>query len=151
MKRILFTLILTTILTVAVNAQDYKTGIGLRGGTAWGLTLKHFVSTKSAFEGFLYAYNHGFNVTGLYEIHNNAFDVENLNWYFGFGAHVGNYNDPDSDLSDFVLGIDGVLGIEYSFSEAPINIGLDWNPYVNVLGNNGFNGASGAISIRYIF
>jgi len=151
MKRIFFSMILVTILTVSVNAQDYKTGIGLRGGTAWGLTLKHFVSEKSAFEGFLYAYSHGFNVTGLYEIHYNAFDVDNLNWYFGFGAHVGNYNDPDTDLSDFVLGADGVLGIEYSFTEAPINIGVDWNPYVNVLGNNGFFAGSGAISIRYIF
>ncbi|MBI5008982.1 MAG: hypothetical protein HZB98_04910 [Bacteroidia bacterium] len=46
MRRILFTLILSAVLTIAVNAQDYKTGIGLRGGTAWGLTLKHFVSER---------------------------------------------------------------------------------------------------------
>src|SRR5512133_2207271 len=107
MKKIFIALILITVISLGAKAQDYKTGIGLRGGTAWGLTLKHFVSEKSAFEGFLYAYQHGFNVTGLYEIHNNAFDVDNLNWYFGFGAHVGNYNDPDTDLSDFVLGADG--------------------------------------------
>jgi hypothetical protein len=149
MRKIFLSLILVLVLTVIVNAQDYKTGVGLRGGTAWGLTIKHFVSNKSAFEGFLYAYNHGFNVTGLYEIHNKAFDVDNLKWYYGFGAHVGTYN--EADINDFVLGVDGVLGIEYSFTEAPINIGLDWNPYFNIIGNTGFSPESGAISIRYIF
>ena len=78
MRRLLFTFILFSVMAIAVNAQDYKTGLGLRGGTAWGLTVKHFVSEKNAFEGFLYAYQHGFNVTGLYEYHNKAFDVDNL-------------------------------------------------------------------------
>ena len=149
MKKIFIALTLIIGLSLAANAQDYKTGIGLRGGTAWGLTVKHFVSEKNAFEGFLYAYPHGFNVTGLYEIHNKAFDVDNLNWYFGFGAHLGSYD--EADLHDFVLGADGVIGIEYSFTEAPINIGLDWNPYFNIIGYEGFKPASAAISIRYIF
>ncbi|HUX94794.1 MAG TPA: hypothetical protein VMV47_03610 [Bacteroidales bacterium] len=149
MRRLLFTFILFSAMAIAINAQDYNTGVGLRGGTAWGLTVKHFVSQKNAFEGFLYAYQHGFNVTGLYEIHNKAFDVDNLRWYFGFGAHVGSYD--EADIHDFVLGPDGVIGIEYSFTEAPINIGLDWNPYFNIIGNEGFKPASGAISIRYIF
>ncbi len=25
-------------------------------------------------------------------LHNNAFDVDQLNWYFGFGGHIGFYN-----------------------------------------------------------
>lgn len=149
MRKIFLSLVLVIAMTVIVNAQDYKTGIGLRGGTAWGLTVKHFISQKAAFEGFLYAYNYGFNVTGLYEIHNKAFDVDNLNWYYGFGAHVGSYD--KADIHEFVLGADGVIGIEYSFTEAPVNIGLDWNPYFNIVGDAGFKPASGAISIRYIF
>ena len=141
--------ILFSALSLALEAQDYKTGLGLRGGTAWGLTVKHFVNDKNAFEGFLYGHQDGFNVTGLYEFHYKAFDVDNLNWYFGFGAHVGSYD--NADVHEFVLGPDGVIGIEYSFTEAPINIGLDWNPYFNIIGNSGFKPASGAISIRYIF
>lgn len=150
MKKILLTLVLTISIITLASAQDYKTGIGLRGGTSWGLTLKHFVGQKAAFEGILYGYGDGFHVAGLYEIHNTAFDVEHLKWYYGFGAHLGSLNGAD-DNNNFVLGIDGVLGIEYSFSEAPISIGLDWNPYFNLVGDTNFYPQSGALSIRYIF
>jgi len=154
MRKILFSIVLVTGLTTAVNAQDYNTGIGLRAGTGWGITLKHFVNSKNAFEGFLYAYNNGFNVTGLYEYHNRAFDVDNLRWYYGFGAHIGSYNyneNKHKNENNFILGIDGILGIEYTFTEAPINIGLDWNPHLNLTGNSGFWPGFGAISIRYTF
>ena len=152
MKKKLFSIILVIGLTTAVYAQDYQTGLGLRGGTGWGITLKHFVSQKNAFEGFFYAYNHGFNVTGLYQYHNNAFDVDNLRWYYGFGAHIGSYNNKNKDYnSNFVLGIDGILGIEYTFTEVPLNIGLDWNPHLNFTSYSGFWPGSAGISIRYIF
>ena len=155
MKKIIIVLTFIIGISLAANAQDYKTGIGLRGGSSstdatWGLTIKHFVSSKNAFEGLIYSYGHGFTLTGLYELHNKAFDVDNLNWYIGFGAHVGSYNDADIDSDGFVLGADGILGIEYSFTEAPINIGLDFNPYFNLIGNTGFKPAF-ALSIRYIF
>ena len=149
MKKIILTLILAISIITLANAQDYKTGIGLRGGTSWGLTLKHFVSQKAAFEGILYGYGNGFHVAGLYEIHNTAFDVDHLKWYYGGGAHLGIYDNGTDDI--FVLGADGVLGIEYSFSEAPICIGIDWNPYLNVISEFDFVPNSGALSIRYIF
>ena len=153
MKKILFALTLFIGFTIAASAQDYKTGIGLRGGNsssdaAWGLSIKHFVSGKNAVEGLIYAYGHGFTLTGLYEYHNQAFDVDRLNWYIGFGAHIGSYDAGESN--DMVLGADGILGIEYSFTEAPINIGLDFNPYLNLIGDSGFKPAF-ALSIRYIF
>jgi len=149
MKKIFLTLILAVSIGTIASAQDYKTGIGLRGGTSWGLTLKHFVSQKAAFEGILYGYDNGFHVAGLYEIHNTAFEVDHLKWYYGAGAHLGTWN--NANLDSFVLGVDGILGIEYSFSEAPICIGLDWNPYFNIVGDFNFYPGSGALSIRYIF
>jgi hypothetical protein len=152
MRKIFFSLILVIGIAAIANAQDYNNGIGLRGGYEnWGLSFKHFISKNNAFEGFLYGAPHGFNITGLYEIHNKAFDVDQLNWYFGFGAHVGTFDNTETDNSDFVLGPDGIIGIEYSFTEAPINIGLDWNPYFNILGDPGFKPSGFAISIRYIF
>ena len=148
----IFSFILVIGLTTAASAQDYNTGIGLRAGTGWGVTLKHFVSKKEAVEGFFYGYYNGFNVTGMYEFHNKAFDVDNLRWYYGFGAHIGSYNyEKQENKSNFVLGIDGILGIEYTFTEAPINIGLDWNPHINFTAESGFFPGFGAISIRYTF
>jgi len=48
-------------------AQDYKTGIGLRGDYFNGLTVKHFIASKAAIEGILSSRWQGFQVTGLYE------------------------------------------------------------------------------------
>jgi len=50
-----------------------------------------------------------------------------------------------------VIGIDGILGLEYNFKEIPFNIGIDWKPMIDLGGSSGFYGDGGAISIRYIF
>jgi hypothetical protein len=80
-----------------------------------------------------------------------------LRWYFGFGGHVGFWNGDytrgwgDPGVGYTVIGIDGILGLEYSFSEVPINIGIDWKPAYNLSGYTGFWGDGGALSVRYIF
>ncbi len=156
MKR---TILITTFLILAatgINAQEYSTGIGIRGGSAYGLTIKHFTGERSAFEGILTSRWRGFIITGLYEIHNIAFDVPGLNWYYGFGAHVGFWNNGynpwfDNNNNNTVLGIDGILGLEYSFADVPFNISLDWKPALNLSGHSGFWGDNGALSVRYIF
>ena len=155
MRKIVLTFIFALSVTLA-SAQDYKTGVGLRAGLSQGLTIKHFVSEKAAFEGLLSTRWRGLDITGLYEIHNRAFDVDRLNWYYGFGAHVGFWDGRNTSWGNTgttytVIGIDGILGIEYNFSEAPINIGLDWKPAINLTGYTGFWGDGGALSIRYIF
>jgi hypothetical protein len=76
------TIFFATCLFFFVNAQDYNTGIGFRGGFSNGLTVKHFFSPKAVFEGILSSRWSGFQVTGLYKIHNRAFNTDRLNWYF---------------------------------------------------------------------
>lgn len=154
-KTVMIFLILFCLVSIS-NAQDYKTGIGLRGGWESGLTIKHFISTKSALEGILATRWRGFEITGLYEVHNQAFNVERLKWYFGFGAHIGfwdgkyaSWGTPGTNYT--VAGIDGILGLEYSFDEVPINLGIDWKPAFNFIGYSGWWADGGALSIRYIF
>ena len=153
MRKILLTFILALSILVMASAQDYRTGIGLRAGLSNGLTLKHFVSSNAAFEALFSTRWAGFDITGLYELHNRAFDIVRLNWYYGGGAHIGSYKGRDVPwgTSGVIIGIDGVLGIEYNFSEAPINLGIDWKPSFNIVGNSEFWGDGGAVSIRYIF
>lgn len=138
-----------------VSAQEYKTGIGLRGGFSSGLTIKHFTNHKVALEGLLTTRWQGFVITGLYEVHNQAFDVAHLNWYYGGGAHIGFYNGNyvywgNNGTTYTIVGIDGILGIEYTFSEIPINIGIDWKPALNLIGYSGI-WSEGGISVRYVF
>lgn len=156
MKKLLFILLVAFFVSTGVKAQDYSTGIGLRGGAWNGLTVKHFLNEKAAVEGLFDSRWHGFNLTGLYEIHNRAFDLDRLNWYYGVGAHIGFYDTQykkwgDNSGTYTVIGIDGILGLEYNFKEIPFNIGIDWKPTINLAGYSGFWGDGGALSIRYIF
>ena len=153
--------------------QGYKTGIGLRLGWEGGISLKHFIKERRAIEGiasFGWGYR-GFRLTGLYEIHKRFPDVDGLDWYFGFGAHVGAYAGhyfgyygysgggyydkqgrwhPSGYRSMYpVVGIDGVLGLEYQIEDVPLTIGLDIKPYINIIGW-GSQFADGALTVRYI-
>lgn len=155
MKRGLTTFVIVLSILAAVNAQDYKTGIGIRAGFSSGLTIKHFIKQKAAFEGLLKTRWQGFDITGLYEIHNEAFDVRQLKWYYGGGAHIGFYNGNNvswgtNGIAYTIIGIDGILGIEYTFSEIPVNIGIDWKPVLNLIGYSGL-WSEGALSFRFVF
>lgn len=158
MKRIGFTILLALGLFFVGNSQDYNTGIGLRGGFANGLTIKHFVSSNSAFEGIVASRWKGIELTLLYEVHGRAFQAERLNWYIGFGGHVGFWDGDNTNKywgtageSYTVVGVDGILGLEYNFVEVPFNVSIDWKPAFNFVGYSGFWADGGALSIRYIF
>lgn len=147
-------------------SQSYSNAIGIRGTYYGGVTFKHMLGDSKGLEFIAASRYHGFNVTGLYEIHANAFDVEGLNWYYGAGAHIGHWNgkywnngnykiDPVTGqiiYNDYtVIGIDGIVGIEYNISEIPINVSVDYKPAFNLVGYTGFWWDSGAISVRYYF
>lgn len=156
MKRIVLLTFFMIGSVALVNAQDYNTGIGLRAGFSNGLTVKHFVNNRTAFEGILSSRWRGFEVTGLVEFHARAFDTNRLNWYAGFGAHAGFWNGDyvkwgNEGEQYSVLGLDGILGLEYNFVEVPLNLSIDWKPAYNLWGYSGFWADGGALSIRYIF
>ena len=155
MRRFVLTVMLAGALVMLSNAQDYNTGIGLRVGSGTGFTIKHFMNDRSAIEGMLLTRWHGFDITGLYEKHAMAFDTDRLQWFYGFGAHLGFYNGDNTEWGEpgstyTVLGVDGIIGIEYSFPEAPINIGLDMKPALNLIGYTGL-WVEFVLSVRYIF
>jgi len=158
MKRILFVLGLAAVLSLSASAQQYNKAIGLRGGLYNGITYKQALSSSSYLEGIASFRWGGFMVTGLYEIVK-PLDANTpaLDWYYGFGAHVGFYDDTRNgpwDEGDFdgpMIGADGIIGIEYTFREVPINLSLDWKPAINLFGYDHFWNDNVAFSIRYTF
>ena len=155
MKKLLIILSLVMGMAGLAAAQDYTTGIGFRGGPFNGLTAEHFIRQNRAVEVLLASRWKGFEATGLYEIHHNLGNVDRLKFYFGAGGHLGVYNGKNTGWNDNegtfpVLGVDLILGIEYSFSEVPINLGFDWKPAYNILGSR-FVADGAAFSIRFIF
>lgn len=158
MRKTFLTVLIFFSALALTNAQDYRTGVGLRAGSPAGLTVKHFISNRTAIEGLLATRWGGFVITGLFEAHRPFADVDQLKWYYGLGAHIGFWNGSynrsywgDPNTAYTVVGIDGILGIEYSFTEIPLNIGLDWKPAFNIVGYSGVWADGAAFSIRYIF
>jgi hypothetical protein len=132
--KLIFVFILISASTL--YGQDYKTAIGVRGGFPTAITGKLFINNTDALEGLLSGYRGGFEITGLYEKHSNAFDVPYLNWYYGAGGHIGAFDDniarPGYFYNDrgrgFTVGLDGILGLEYTLTEIPFVIGVDMKP-----------------------
>lgn len=156
-------LIAITLLFFAsrTQAQDYKWAAGLKfGGYENGISGKYFLDQGTALEGLLGFRNHGLVVTGLYEIHQSAFEVPQLKFYYGFGAHIGsvgegtyrtfNGNDRYYQRPQLLLGVDGVVGLEYLIPETPIAISLDLNPRIEVA-TGPFVDLAPGLGIKYTF
>jgi hypothetical protein len=157
MKKLFICLTIAALIATAASAQEYKTGLGYRGGFSNGLTVKHFLTTDVAMEGLLTARYRGFNLTGLYEIHTQPFGIEHMYFYYGFGGHLGSWqNPPDRDwwndgTNHSIIGIDGIIGVEYDLVSIPFNISLDYKPGINIIGYPKIWGDEFSISIRYLW
>ena len=163
MKRSFLLTVITLCLIVSAysqshskNSTSYTTALGIKVWDGAGISLKHFFTTKNAGELIAYFYSHGFRLTGLYEIHGPITGAAGLQWYIGPGIHIGFYdygpdNVYDHRYSNTYVGIDGVIGLDYKFKAAPINLSLDWQPAFEFGDGRGFNGSWGGLGIRYTF
>lgn len=159
MKRFFLAMVIFTAIGFSATAQNtgssYKTAVGVKFYPG-AISVKSFTAPNRALEGLGYFSNDGFRLTGLYEIHGDINGAEGLKWYIGPGAHIGVWSNnwkkenPDRD-GGVAIGIDGVLGLDYKFKGAPINVSLDWQPSFNFVGYNYFEGGWGGLGVRYTF
>ncbi len=152
-----FFLLFTT--SFALKAQNYTTALGARLGFFNGITLKHFVGSSNAIEGIATFRWGGLAITGLYEWQKPIKGAPGLDYFLGFGGHVGVWDNdryywPDNNRRDgrfAIVGVDFIAGLEYTFREVPFNLGLDWKPAFNLIGDSHWWGDGAALSIRYTF
>lgn len=150
-------LLVACIGTQEAQAQDYKNAIGGRFGTSNGLTFKHFFNSGKAMDLILNIRDHDhhdhFYLVGLYEVHRPIPNAGGLNWYYGGGAHLffvdHDHDGPGDDDADGGFGIDGVLGLDYKFNGAPINLSLDWKPALNIIPDTDGDLGWFGLSIRF--
>ncbi len=162
MKKLLPCLIVLNLLLFAaqsLKAQTYQTAFGLKfGGYENGLSAKYFSTKDVSLEGILGFRSHGVVFTGLYEINQTAFDIAELKFYYGAGAHIGSigsgsYQRIGSSSQDYngnslLLGADAVVGLEYVIPKSPIAISLDLNPRLELASGPFFDLAPG-LGIKY--
>jgi len=172
MKKLLFSLsFLCAALLISkqsraqANTQSitpgYQTAVGLKfGGYENGFTVKYFTNNAVSLEGELGFRAHGVVFTGLYEFNQEAFGVPELKFYYGAGAHIGGEgagvyqtiggNEEVYNSAHILLGVDGVLGLEYIIPKSPIAVSVDLNPRAELASGPYFDLAP-AIGLKYIF
>ncbi len=156
MKTLFASLLLAISIGIgSIQAQDFSQAIGVRGGLANGITYKASLDGTNAVDLILSSRWRGFNFTALYERHSYPFSVDGLYAYYGGGGHVGFYDGKyspwfEASASGMVIGVDGVLGIEYTFEDFPFCLSFDWKPVINLIGHNGFYGGGFGLSARFV-
>ncbi|TAJ13266.1 hypothetical protein DMA11_09480 [Marinilabiliaceae bacterium JC017] len=160
MKRLLLGIVFVLGLSFASMAQSSDRNIGLRLGGGHGFGAE--ISYQQPFE-----YNrievdlgwgssshwNGWGLTGLYQW---VMPIESgFNWYLGVGPSLGYWSekDEDKDIDDqgMYLAAAGDIGIEYNFTEIPIQISLDARPELGLINRWDAFDMSLGFSIRYRF
>jgi hypothetical protein len=135
------------------QGAPYDQAIGIKIPAGFSVTYKQFISDTHSIEAQASFWQKGFRLSGLYEFNFYTFDgVPNLGWFVGGGAHIGTWNSKYKEEydSNVDFGIDGIIGLDYKFPDLPLNLSVDWQPSLALIGSN-FSPAYGGIGIRYTF
>lgn len=135
---------------IFVYSQDYDQSIGLRLGLTNGIAYKASLDGVSAIEVIGSFKSRETTLTGLYEIHFYSFDINNLYLVAGVGGHMGVVA-PRTGTSYLVIGVDGIVGIEYALPRGPFAFTLDVKPALNLIGRNTLDIGWLGLTARYTF
>lgn len=159
-KHLLATLLFLIISDLAHAQANYRTAVGLRLNGGAGISVRHFINKEANLEGILYTRWGGVNLTGLYAFNIPVGEEPGFNFYMGGGGHIGIWNRDNNPWWDeqrryndsrLVIGVDGQIGLEYTFGNLPLNLSLDWKPALNLIGVSNFWASDMALSVRYAF
>lgn len=130
-------------------SQDKKIGAGIILGEPTGFSFKYWLTEKTALDaGFAWSFvdENAFQIQADYLIHNFSLikiSEGKLPFYFGIGGRLKFSN-------EVTLGVRVPLGLEYIFSNAPIDIFLEVVPILDIIPQTDFT-LGAAIGGRYFF
>jgi len=130
-------------------SQNEKMGAGVILGEPTGVSLKYWLTESTALDAGLawsFVDENAFQIQADYLIHNfNLIKVEKgkLPFYFGIGGRL-------KFSTDVILGVRVPLGLDYIFSDEPIDIFLEFVPILDLLPKTDFT-IGAAIGGRYFF
>ena len=160
MKKAIYITLLIMVSGAAMAQPPYRNELGLRFGAGTAIDYRHFTNDNTSLEAMLAFRWRGFIITGLYEKNFPVIkETPGFNLYIGGGAHIGFWDryhshpwfDDHVRRSYTAIGVDGIIGFEYTFKEVPINLAVDWKPMINIIDYASFWAGDAGFSIRYAF
>jgi len=159
MKRIVFlTFGMLFMVSFFSFSQNRSLGLRLGGGDAVGAEIsfqtpfnKNRIELDLGFGG-----NSNWNYWKLAAIHQWVMPIDGgFKWYLGVGGslgswdYVGKYTDKNDGGVSLAIALNA--GVEYIFTEVPIQISIDTRPELGII-NHGSDSIFGlALGIRYVF
>ena len=147
-----------------LSAQDYPQGTGYK--TALGvrlsssnamqnnsISIKQFINPTTAIEG-LFTFGDPLALGALLEFHK-PLSAAGLRYFYGAGGYISfiksvNVNTQKTS-TDANFGAQGIIGLDYKFTNIPLNISLDWKPELNIVSEINFEPAAIGFSARFTF
>ncbi|NIJ44597.1 hypothetical protein FHR24_001036 [Wenyingzhuangia heitensis] len=141
MKKI--TAILLFIIATTASAQEIGIRLGSFGDNSVAIDGIVNFEDHTRLHGDI-TFGEGIGANLLYDFKIDDIKLANLNFQYYFGTGLSTFvGDP------FILGVNGEAGIEYLFKKAPITLGLDWRPQVNIITKTSLEILQFGFNIRY--
>jgi hypothetical protein len=148
-RHILFSVLAVAMLSGSVSAQENGFGLGLILGEPTGVSLKTWVTDNAAMAGAV-AWSFGkkdaLHLHADYLIHDFRvirMEEDNFPLYYGIGGRI-RFEENDK------IGVRIPVGMNYLFTDAPLDIFLEIVPLLNLAPSTDFD-LNGAIGVRYFF
>ena len=133
----------------STTVAGYKLAGGIRFSSGSptlsnSLSFKYFFNEDHAIEG-LVSFGDRFGFGALYEKHQLIGATPAFTWFYGAGGYAG-FQDGKT-----WLGPTGVVGLDYKFPNAPLNLSLDWKPELDISPAINFVPDAFALTARFTF
>jgi hypothetical protein len=142
----------------SVAAQDYRTALGVRLSSSNAMqnnsvSIKQFISEKTAIEG-LFTFGDPLALGALLEFHK-PLAPAGLTYFYGAGGYIAFLKEVNTNTqktsTDANFGAQGIIGLDYKFTNIPLNISLDWKPELNIVNDINFEPAAIGFTARFTF
>jgi len=161
MKKIIVFVLMFFGFNAYCQCESPQNRLGIRLGIIQGISYQHYFSDHLVFEGIaaMYGWDPALFVFGQYYTPYISSDPQ-LRFVFAAGTHIGYFeaykNNQwfpaflDQQENYIIPGVDLQFGIDYDFTEFPVNLTLDYRPAYNLANHIGYWYGI-ALTVRYVF
>lgn len=151
MKTILIVALSLCAFFTPAQGQDYRAALGIRVGSANGLSAQLIGDGGLGAEALLVYRREGFRVVGMGKWYLPLGYASDCFLHLGLGGHAG-YTGLIGDAAParLVYGVDVMAGVEYVFPHSPVAFSIDLKPFWELRGTRSFSGNNIGATLRFL-